>query len=61
MVLERGAIHALRYLEGVLELHDIPFAPFIGEYFLLMQDNAHPHVVRIVTEYLDTVGIRRLP
>ena len=26
-----------------------------------MQDNAHPHVVRIVTEYLDTVGIRRLP
>ena len=26
-----------------------------------MQDNVRPHVARIVTEYLDTVGIRRLP
>ena len=49
------------YLEAVLEPHVIPFAPFIGEDFLLMQDKARPHVVRIVSEYMDTVGIRRLP
>ena len=36
VILERGAINALRYLEAVLEPHVIPFAPFIGEDFLLM-------------------------
>ena len=34
-----------------------PFAPFIREDFLLMQDNTRPHVAKIVNEYLDTVGI----
>jgi hypothetical protein len=26
-----------------------------------MQDNARPHIARIVTEYLDEVEVRRLP
>uniref|UniRef100_T1IAY8 Tc1-like transposase DDE domain-containing protein n=1 Tax=Rhodnius prolixus TaxID=13249 RepID=T1IAY8_RHOPR len=35
----------------------IPLAPFIGDQFILMQDNARPHTARIVTEYLEQVGI----
>ena len=58
--LVRGAINALRYLEAVLEPHVIPFAPFIGEDFLLMQDNARPHVARIVTAYLLSADVKWL-
>lgn len=36
--------------------HCLAFAHFIEQDFLLMQDNARPHV----TKYLDKVNIRRL-
>lgn len=48
---------AQRYIGKVLEETVVPFAPFIGDDFLLMQDNARPHVARIVTHYLNDVGI----
>ena len=35
VILERGAINALRYLEGVLESRVISFAPFIEKIFFL--------------------------
>jgi hypothetical protein len=31
--------------------------PFIGDNFILQHDNARPHSVRIVSEYLNEVGI----
>lgn len=49
------------YITDVLEDHVVPFAPFIGAGFKLMQDNARPHVARVVSQYLDHVGIQRLP
>lgn len=61
VVIDNGSLTAQRYLEDILEPHVMPFGPFIDEGFTLMHDNACPHVARIVTEYLDTVGIQRLP
>lgn len=34
------------------------FSPFIRENFILMHDNARPHVTRCVVEYLQEVGIQ---
>lgn len=58
-VLPRNALTAEAYI-NVLEEHVVPFAPFVGNDFLFMQDNARPHTARIVTQYLDEVGIERL-
>lgn len=57
---ENGALNAHRYIEEILQEAVIPFAPLIGEEFILMQDNATPHVAHVVNEFLDEVGIRRL-
>lgn len=48
---------ARRYIEEILQEAVVPFAPFIGDNFVLMQDNARPHVARIVTHYLEDVSI----
>lgn len=56
--IRRGALTAPRYITEILEDHVVPFAGYIGENFELMHDNARPHVARIVTQYLEEVGIR---
>jgi transposase len=58
---ENGAMTAHRYILECVESHVVPYAPFIGENFLLMNDNARPHMARIVVRYLEQVGIRLLP
>lgn len=55
-----GAMTADRYIRDILEPHAVPFAPFVGDNFMLMHDNARPHIARIVHEYLDEVEIPRL-
>ena len=59
-VFQRGNLTALRYISDILEEYVVPFAPFIGDDFMLMHDNARPHVANVVTEYLNEVGIRTL-
>lgn len=61
VIFDRGNLNANRYVVEVLEPHVMPFAPFIGENFLLMHDNAKAHVARIVTQYLEDVNILTLP
>lgn len=60
VVWERGTINAHRYIQDCLAPHVVPYAPFIGEQFMLMQDNARPHVANIVQHYLEDVGIRTI-
>lgn len=48
------------YVEDVLIPYVVPYAHFIGEDFLFMQDNARPHVARKVLDFCDEVGINRL-
>jgi hypothetical protein len=58
---ENGAMTAHRYILECVESHVVSYAPFIGENVLFMDDNARPHMARIVVRYLEQVGIRLLP
>jgi transposase len=58
---ENGAMTAHRYVLECVESDVVPYASFIGENFLFMDDNARPHMARIVVRYLEQVGIRLLP
>lgn len=55
--IERGSLTAARYVEECLEEHVLPYAGFIGDGFLLMQDNARPHTAASTRQYLEEVGI----
>jgi hypothetical protein len=57
VVIPRGSITAVSYIANILEPHVMPFAPFRGNDFLFMHDNAKPHSARIVQQYLAEVGI----
>jgi hypothetical protein len=53
LVCLRGArMTAVRYITDILDPHVIPYGLFIGQNFVYMHDNARPHTVRIVQEYL---------
>lgn len=60
VVIEGGALNADRYIRDILQDHVVPFAPHIGENFVLMQDNARPHVARCVIAFLNQVGITKM-
>lgn len=59
-VFQRPSMNARVYITEVLEQYVMPFAPFIGEEFLLMHDNARPHVANEVQVYLNEIGVRTL-
>lgn len=49
------------YLLNIIEEHVLPYVGFIGyDRFVLMQDNARPHVARTVYQYFEEVGIASL-
>lgn len=54
-------VNADNYVTDILEPHVMPYAGYIGADFQLMHDNARPHVARIVTQYLQEVGIQVMP
>lgn len=60
VLIENGSLTAHRYVTEVLEPHVMPFAPFIGQNFIFMHDNARPHTASIVNSYLREVGINQM-
>lgn len=58
--LNNGNLNAKRHILNILEEHVVPFAPYIGQQFLLMQDNTRPHVARVVQNYVLEVGIETM-
>ncbi|KMQ87000.1 transposable element tc3 transposase [Lasius niger] len=48
------------YVEKVLIPYVIPYASFIEEGFIFMQDDARPHVARRVLDYCREIGINLL-
>lgn len=60
VVIENGSLNAFRYLTEILEQHVMPFAPFVGDGFIFMHDNARPHTARVVRDYLQEVGITQM-
>ena len=59
-VLDNGAMNADKYIRNILEEHVVPFAKYIGEIFIFMDDNARTHRARIVQEDLEEVEVSRM-
>ncbi len=57
MVIDGGALTAVRYRDEVLEPVVQPFAGALGQDFVLMHANARPHTARVVQAYLEQEGI----
>jgi hypothetical protein len=45
------------YVTDILEQYVVSFASFIGDNFIFKHDNSRQYIVRIMSEYLDEVGI----
>lgn len=48
------------YVKDIITSYVVPYAHFIGENFLFMQDNARPHIARRVLDFFDEVDINRI-
>lgn len=59
-IFRRLSINFNIYIRDVLEEYVIPFAPFMGDNFIFMHNNALPHMGRVVLEYLKKVGIKKI-
>ncbi|KAL0161626.1 hypothetical protein M9458_045351, partial [Cirrhinus mrigala] len=56
-VLARGSLTAIRYRDEILRRLVRPYADAVGPGFLLMQDNARPHVAGVCQQFLQDEGI----
>lgn len=59
-VIENGSLTAVRYVTEILEQVVVPFAPFIGDGFVFMHDNARPHTAAVVVENLRDLEINTM-
>jgi hypothetical protein len=57
VVIREGSMTDRRYIDNVLEPHVVPFAENMGPEFIRQQDNARPHVARVVQNFLNTHNI----
>ncbi|KAI3368394.1 hypothetical protein L3Q82_008100 [Scortum barcoo] len=57
MWLARGSLTAIRYRDEILRPLVRPYAGAVGPGFLLMQDNARPHVAGVCQQFLQDEGI----
>ena len=56
-LLANGTLTAVRYWYEILRPIVRPYAGVVGPGFLLVQDNARPHVARVGRQFLDDEGI----
>ncbi|KAI3363825.1 hypothetical protein L3Q82_001427 [Scortum barcoo] len=56
-VLARGSLTGIRYRDEILRPLVRPYAGAVGPGFLLMQDNARPHVAGVCQQFLQDEGI----
>uniref|UniRef100_A0AAR2JQW1 Transposase Tc1-like domain-containing protein n=1 Tax=Pygocentrus nattereri TaxID=42514 RepID=A0AAR2JQW1_PYGNA len=59
-VLARGSLTAIRYRDEILRPLVRPYADVVGPGFLLMQDNARPHVAGVCQQFLQDEGIEAM-
>ena len=52
--------YSVRYRNEILEPVAIPYLQNLGPNSILQDDNAHPHRGRIITEYLQNLGVERM-
>jgi hypothetical protein len=47
----RRTLNAHRYSTNILEpVVVVPYAPFVGQDFIYMQNNGQPHIARVVSD-----------
>ena len=56
-VIANSTLTAVRYQDEILRVIVRPYAGAVGPGFLLVQDNARPHVARVCRQFLDDEGI----
>ncbi|GFW93844.1 transposable element Tcb2 transposase [Trichonephila clavipes] len=59
-VFQGGTLTDVRYREDIIDPYVHPYAGSIGNNFILIDDNARPHQVVIVEEYLEGLGVERM-
>uniref|UniRef100_A0AAR2M1S6 Tc1-like transposase DDE domain-containing protein n=1 Tax=Pygocentrus nattereri TaxID=42514 RepID=A0AAR2M1S6_PYGNA len=59
-VLARGSLTAIRYRDEILRPLVRPYAGAVGPGFLLIQDNARPHVAGVCQQFLQDEGIEAM-
>ena len=59
-ILDGGTLTAVKYITDILKPYVVPYAPYIGNSFVLMQDNARPHKAQCVNDYIRMVQITAL-
>ena len=60
LVIIKGNLNALRYRDEILDPVAIPYLRNLGPNAILQDDNARPHRARIITEYLQNLGVERM-
>ena len=58
LIFIRGNLTAERYVEELVQNHNLPLAHEIGPDFVLMQDGAGAHTSRVTTRFLEDSGIQ---
>ena len=61
LVVVQSNINAQRYDADVLNEHTLPFIRQHGPGVKLMQDNAHPHVAGVTTQFLQQNNVNVMP
>lgn len=54
-------VNSHHYIDEIIIPYVVPHQEFIGDNFLLMQDNARAHVAGIVTDFLNDTNICYVP
>jgi len=60
LVIIEGHFNAVRYQNDILHLVAIPYLHNLGLNSILQDDNACPHRARVITDYLQNVGVERM-
>ena len=60
LVIIEGNLNALRYRDEILDPVAIPYLRNLGPNAILQDDSARPHRARIITEYLQNLGVERM-
>lgn len=59
-IIRKGNLTARRYADEILRPHAIPYAAALGDYYLLMHDNARSHTARLVENMLEAETKQRV-
>ena len=60
LVIIGGNLNAVRYRDQILRPVAVPYLQNMGPNAILQDDNARPHRARIITAYLQNVGVDRM-